>query len=146
MKNSPSFCSLLCLLCFLPSILHGATKTITEADVATPIKINQGDTVIFSLALSRESTWSTSILLKKVLLPSGTNIPAGIPIPTDPLVQESIDIFNSRTQGSSIEINYTAVALGQEVILFTAIGLDPVYQYERTYCFVVNVENDAEMP
>lgn len=145
MKNIPSFVALLLALFFLPCVLHADTKTITEADVTTPITINQGDTVVFSLALSKESIWSTTILLKKVLLPSGTNIPAGTPIPTDPLVQESIETFNSLTQGSWIEINYSAVALGQEVILFTAVGLDPVYQYERTFCFVVNIQKDIVM-
>jgi len=124
-------------------MLRASTRTITEADVATPIVVEKGDTLVFSLVLSTESTWSTTILLKKVLLPSGTNIPAGTPIPTEPLIQDSIRTFNSRTQGSSVEIHYSAVALGQEVILFTAVGLDPVYQYDRTYCFVVNIRDEG---
>ncbi|MBM3857116.1 MAG: hypothetical protein FJ390_04045 [Verrucomicrobia bacterium] len=136
------FPSLLLFLCFLPSILHADTKTITEADVATPIVIQKGDTIVFSLALAEQSIWSTAIMLTKVLLPSGTNIPAGTPMPTQPLVEESRSTFNSLNQGSSIEIHYCAVALGQEVVLFTAAGLDPVYQYERTYCFVINVQDE----
>lgn len=140
MKKNLSFLTLLFLLCVDPFILHAEIKTITEADVATPIVVNQGDKIIFSLSISKQSTWTPTILLKKVLLPSGTNIPAGTAIPTDPLLQESIETFNSLNQGSWIEIHYSAVALGQEVILFTAAGIDPVYQYERTCCFIVNIE------
>lgn len=142
MKNIPSFAALLLALFFLPCVLHADARMVNEADVATPIVIKKGGTVVFSLSLPIESTWSTTIMLTKVLLPSGTNIPAGTPMPTEPLVEESRETFNSRNQGSSIEVNYSAVALGQEVILFTAVGLDPVYEYERTYCFVVNVQND----
>jgi hypothetical protein len=124
-------------------MLHADTKTITEADVATPIVVKKGDMLIFSLTLPTESTWATTILLKKVLLPSGTNIPAGTPMPTEPLFEESRKTFNSCAQGSSIEIDYSAVTLGQEVILFTAVGLDPVHQYDRTYCFIVDIQDDT---
>lgn len=131
------------LLSFLPSVLQAETKTITETDLANPIVIHQGDTLILSLTSVRESTWRSIILFKQVVLPSGTNIPPGTAIPTDPLIQDSIKTFNSRTQGSWIETCYSAVALGQEVILFTSVGLDPVYECEKTFCFIVNVEADA---
>lgn len=143
MKNIPSFLSLLLALFLFSCVLHADTRTVTETDVATPIIIKKGDAIVFSLSLPTESTWTTTIMLTKVLLPSGTNIPAGTPMPTEPLVEESRETFNSRAQGSSIEIHYSAVALGQEVILCTAVGLDPVYEYDRTYCFIVDVENDA---
>lgn len=127
--------SLLLSLCLTVSsaTLRAENKTVTEANAATPISINKGDTLTFSLD---NATWTYTPL-------AGIFSDASLPTndPKAALLAWSSTNTNTTPTGSSTLVAFTAVNGGQMVLLFTQAGADAVFKYEKALTFIINIKD-----
>jgi len=133
LKFTPLLLSL--YLAILPITLRAKNKNVSEADAASPITINKGDTLTFSF---NNAAWTYTVL-------AGIFSDATI-LANDPgaaiLSWASTNTNTSATE-SSIAVAFNAINNGQMVILFTQAGADSVYKYEKAVTFVVNIKDPA---
>ena len=120
----------LCLV-VLPATLRADNKTVTEADASTPISINKGDTLTFSL---QETSWNFNAVAGSFNDPT---------VPTNDstaklLSWASTDTHNT-SSGASISIVFNAENSGQMLLLFTKMGTDPFFKFTSALTFIVNI-------
>lgn len=135
MKSKIFSLSLALCLAILPSTLHADNKTFTEADAAAPISINKGDTITFSLKSTTPGSWGYNAVAANF---SDSTIPTNDPnasiLSADP---------NSSTMnltGTSISDVFVANNSGQIVLLFSQLGSDAVFKYQKIVSFIVNIK------
>ena len=120
----------------LTSALRAEDKTVTEADAVAPISINKGDSLTFVLKDKNSGLWNYNAL-------SGAFSDPTIPTNNQNALLLSYDAENSTSNvaGTLASHTFNAINSGQIVLLFSKVGTDPVYKFQKVLTFIINIKD-----